>query len=284
MNGFINLYKPSGMSSAYALNTIKKKFRGKKVGHMGTLDPLAEGVLPVAIGKCTKLFDYMLDKTKVYIAEFTFGYETDTLDRAGVIIKQNGALPTKEQVEKNVKKLVGKVSQIPPLYSAKNVNGEKSYNLARQGIQVELKAKEVEINDITMLEYNEESGVYKFKIECKGGTYIRSICKDLATLLSTYATMTSLLRVQSGAFTLENSVSISDLKQLSDYSSVIIDPLSVLNYKKIYINDKQEYDFVCGKPTYVSVEDGLYLVMNGENLVCLASVINKALKIKVYFK
>lgn len=284
MNGFINLYKPSGMSSAYALNSIKKKFRGNKVGHMGTLDPLAEGVLPVAIGKCTKLFDYMLDKTKVYIAEFTFGYETDTLDRAGVIINQNGQLPTKEQVIINLKKLVGKVSQIPPLYSAKNVNGVKSYNLARQGIFVELKAKEVEIDAITLLDCIEEKGVYKFKIECKGGTYIRSICKDLAALLSTYGTMTSLERVQSGVFTKENSVSLKDLQEKSDVSSLIINPLDVLNYKKIYIDDKFEYDFVCGKPSYVNEEDGLYLLLNGQTLVCLASVINKALKIKVYFK
>ncbi len=284
MNGFINLYKPSGMSSAYALNSIKKKFRGSKVGHMGTLDPLAEGVLPVAIGKCTKLFDYMLDKTKVYIAEFTFGYETDTLDRAGVIIKENGPLPTKEQVEINSQKLVGKISQIPPLFSAKNVNGVKSYNLARQGISVDLKPKEVEIDAITLLDYNEEKGVYKFKIECKGGTYIRSICKDLATLLSTYGTMTALKRVQSGVFTSENSVSLQQLKTLTDLNKVVINPLSVLNYKKIYIDDKFEYDFVCGKPSYASVEDGLYLVLNGETLVCLASATSGVLKIKIYFK
>lgn len=284
MNGFINLYKPSGMSSAYALNSLKKKFRGNKVGHMGTLDPLAEGVLPVAIGKCTKLFDYLLDKTKVYIAEFTFGYETDTLDRAGVVIKQNGALPTKELVLQNVKKLVGKVSQIPPTYSAKNVNGEKSYNLARQGIIVELKPKEVEINDITLIDCNEEKGVYKFRIECKGGTYIRSICKDLATLLSTYGTMTSLVRVQSGIFTCENSISIKEFNGLADVRTVLIDPLNVLNYEKIYVDDKFEYDFVCGKPMSIDKKDGLYLIMNCQTLVCLASVIDKILKIKVYFK
>ncbi|MBR5439565.1 MAG: tRNA pseudouridine(55) synthase TruB [Clostridia bacterium] len=284
MNGFINLYKPSGISSAYALNSIKKKFRGSKVGHMGTLDPLAEGVLPVAIGKCTKLFDYMLDKTKVYIAEFTFGYETDTLDRAGIIINQNGALPSKEQVEIASQKLVGKISQIPPLYSAKNVNGEKSYNLARQGIVVDLKAKEVEIDAITLLDCCEEKGVYKFKIECKGGTYIRSICKDLASLLSTYATMTSLVRVQSGAFTLDSSITLKELQTLTDVSGLIVNPLSVLNYEKIYIDDKFEYDFVCGKPSFLDVKDGLYLLLNGETLVCLASVTNKALKIKVYFK
>ena len=284
MNGFINLYKPSGMSSAYALNSIKKKFRHSKVGHMGTLDPLAEGVLPVAIGKCTKLFDYLLDKTKVYIAEFTFGYETDTLDRAGVVINDGGLLPTKEQVLQNSQKLVGKISQIPPLYSAKNVNGEKSYNLARQGIVVDLKPKEVEIDAITLLDCNEEKGVYKFKIECKGGTYIRSICKDLATLLSSYGTMTALTRVQSGVFTAENSVTIEDFKNLEDVSSVLVSPLSVLNYKKIEIDDKFEYDFVCGKPTFLDVEDGLYTLVNKGELVCLASVTNKALKIKVYFK
>ena len=100
MNGFINYYKPSGISSAYAINRIKKLFKGHKIGHMGTLDPLAEGVLPIAVGKSTRLFDFLLDKTKVYIAEFTFGYQTDTLDRGGEVIKSGGKIPTLEEIKK----------------------------------------------------------------------------------------------------------------------------------------------------------------------------------------
>ena len=109
MNGFINYYKPSGISSAYAINRIKKLFKGYKVGHMGTLDPLAEGVLPIAVGKSTRLFDFLLDKTKVYIAEFTFGYQTDTLDRGGKIVKSGGAIPSRQQVEEILSSLTGEV-------------------------------------------------------------------------------------------------------------------------------------------------------------------------------
>ena len=157
MNGFINYYKPSGISSAYAINRIKKLFKGDKIGPMGTLDPLAEGVLPIAIGKSTRLFDYLLDKEKIYIAEFTFGYETDTLDRGGKVIKEGGLVPTVDEVLKVIPTLVGKVDQLPPLYSAKNVGGERSYDLARRGIEVELKPKTVEIDAIEYLGKNGEA-------------------------------------------------------------------------------------------------------------------------------
>ena len=152
MNGFLNVYKPSGMSSAYALNLIKKRFKGEKMGHMGTLDPLASGVLPVAFGKSTRLFDYLLDKDKVYKAEFTFGYETDTLDRGGVVIKDNGKLPTESDIISVLPSLVGEVMQMPPIYSAKNVNGKRSYELARLGVEVELKPKKVTITSIDFIE------------------------------------------------------------------------------------------------------------------------------------
>ena len=167
MNGFINLFKPSGMTSAYALNKIKKLL-GKKVkcGHMGTLDPMASGVLPVGIGKATRLFNYLLDKDKVYEAEFTFGYETDTLDAEGVTILEGGRIPTLEEVQTASQSLVGVINQIPPSYSAKNVAGTRSYVLARKGIAVELPPKQIEINSIIVTQ-TEKSNTFKFLIECK---------------------------------------------------------------------------------------------------------------------
>ncbi len=284
MNGFINLYKPRGISSASALNTIKKKCKGFKVGHMGTLDPLAEGVLPVAVGKCTRLFDYTLDKVKVYIAEFTFGYQTDTLDSGGLILYENGALPKRVEVEQNIKKLVGKVSQIPPIYSAKNVGGMRSYELARKGVSVELKSKEVEIVSIKLLSCIEEKGVYNFEITCKGGTYIRSICRDLASLLNTYATMTALKRTQSGKFCVDKCVTIEEVKNCEDVSSLLENPSIVLDYDILNISNKNEQDLICGRPCLVDVDDGLYKVYNDGVFVCLGSVANKNLTIKVYMK
>ena len=119
MNGFLNLYKPKGVSSAYVLNAVKRSIRKEVVGHMGTLDPLASGVLPVAIGKSTRLFDYLLDKEKVYVATFEFGYRTDTLDLEGVIEEKSEVIPTFDDVVEQCKKLVGEIMQIPPVYSAK---------------------------------------------------------------------------------------------------------------------------------------------------------------------
>lgn len=283
MNGFINYYKPSGISSAYAINRIKKLFKGCKIGHMGTLDPLAEGVLPLAVGKSTRLFDFLLDKEKIYIAEFTFGYETDTLDRGGKIIKSEGLIPTKEEILKVLPTLVGKVDQIPPLYSAKNVGGERSYHIARRGGTVELKPKQVEINSITL--DGGENGVYTFTITCKGGTYIRSICRDLAYALNTFATMTKLKRIKSGAFTLENAVTEQDLVELKDLKSLLIKPDKMVDFKSIYLDEYSSIELANGRPFKIDEKDGVYKVYdNLSSFIGIGIVNENALKIKAYLK
>lgn len=283
MNGFINYYKPSGISSAYAINRIKKLFKGYKVGHMGTLDPLAEGVLPLAVGKSTRLFDFLLDKTKVYIAEFTFGYQTDTLDRGGKIVKEGGYIPTPNEVEKVIPNLLGKVMQVPPSFSAKNVGGERSYNLARRGIEVELKPKEVEIDDIKILSAN--GGVYSFEITCKGGTYIRSICRDMASLLNTYATMTALKRTVSGAFSLENSVTEDDVKKAKSINDLLIQPDSVLTFEKILLSEYQTTELINGRPFDLVKKDGVYRVYDDKNrFIGVGIITDRKLKIKAYIK
>ena len=283
MNGFINYYKPSGISSAYAINRIKKLFKGCKIGHMGTLDPLAEGVLPLAVGKSTRLFDFLLDKEKIYIAEFTFGYETDTLDRGGQIIKSEGLIPTKEEILKVLPTLVGKVDQIPPLYSAKNVGGERSYHIARRGGTVELKPKTVEIDSIVL--DGGENGVYTFTITCKGGTYIRSICRDLAYALNTFATMTKLKRIKSGAFTLENAVTEQDLIELKDLKSLLIKPDKMVDFKSIYLDEYSSVELASGRPFKIDEKDGVYKVYdNLSSFIGIGIVNENALKIKAYLK
>ncbi|MBE5743370.1 MAG: tRNA pseudouridine(55) synthase TruB [Clostridiales bacterium] len=283
MNGFINYYKPSGISSAYAINRIKKLFKGCKIGHMGTLDPLAEGVLPLAVGKSTRLFDFLLDKEKIYIAEFTFGYETDTLDRGGKIIKSEGLIPTKEEILKVLPTLVGKVDQIPPLYSAKNVGGERSYHIARRGGTVELKPKTVEIDSIVL--DGGENGVYTFTITCKGGTYIRSICRDLAYALNTFATMTKLKRIKSGAFTLENAVTEQDLIELKDLKSLLIKPDKMVDFKSIHLDEYSSSELASGRPFKIDEKDGVYKVYdNLSSFIGIGIVNENALKIKAYLK
>ena len=281
MTGFINFYKPSGMSSAYSLVKIKKLL-GKKVkcGHMGTLDPLASGVLPVAIGKATRLFDYLLDKVKVYEAEFTFGFETDTLDLGGKTIKEGGRVPSLDEVRAAARKQVGAIEQIPPAFSAKNVNGKRSYELARSGVTVELKPKTVEILSIEV-SGGDSAGAYNFKITCKGGTYIRSVCRDVAQSLGTVATMTKLARVKSGIFDINSAVRVDDLtaENLSDY---LILPENVLDFDRITINDKEYADLLNGKSINFSGEDGLYVCLYGGKAIGALLAEAGAAKMKTY--
>lgn len=282
MKGFLNYYKPSGVSSAYAINKIKKMLKGEKIGHMGTLDPLAEGVLPIAIGKATRLFDYLLDKDKVYIANFTFGYETDTLDRGGVIVKEGGAIPSEEEILKVIPSLCGKVMQIPPIYSAKNINGKRSYQLAREGVEVELKPKQVEINAIKLLNRCED-GSFNFEITCKGGTYIRSIVRDMATLLNTYGTMTALKRAKSGIFTADKAYNAEEIAK-NDIADLLVSPDEVLSFESIYLNDELYDELENGRPCISVCKNGLYKVYHDDEFIGVGIVENAILKIKARIK
>ena len=269
------------MSSAISLVKIKKLLgKSVKCGHMGTLDPLASGVLPVAIGKATRLFDYLLDKVKVYEAEFTFGYETDTLDLGGKIINEGGRVPEISEVKAAAKRQVGKIAQIPPAYSAKNVNGKRSYELARKGIAVELKPKTVEILSIIVSE-SEKAGAFNFKITCKGGTYIRSICRDIAKNLQTYATMTKLVRVKSGVFDINSSISVDELtsENLKDH---LILPETVLDFKRAEILSEEYKDLLDGKQIDFDGESGLYVCMYNKVMAGIMLAEDKKAKMKTY--
>jgi tRNA pseudouridine55 synthase len=247
------------MTSAYALNKIKKLL-GKKVkcGHMGTLDPMASGVLPVGIGKATRLFNYLLDKDKVYEAEFTFGYETDTLDAEGVTILEGGRIPTLEEVQTASQSLVGIINRIPPSYSAKNVAGTRSYVLARKGIAVELPPKEVEIFYIKLI--GGESPAYRFEICCGGGTYIRSICRDIAYALGTFATMTALERTASGFFTVENCIHLDDFLAHENPRSLLIPSDEPLRYEKLVLDKTQGTRLLNGLRDPYDLPNGKYCV------------------------
>ena len=283
MNGFINFFKPSDMSSAYALNLIKKRFKGQKMGHMGTLDPLASGVLPVAFGKSTRLFDYLLDKVKIYKAEFTFGYETDTLDRGGKIICESNKIPTKQDILSKLNSLTGLVMQMPPKFSAKNVGGKRGYELAREGIDFELKPKQVEILSIDLTNTISDN-CYEFIIECKGGTYIRSICRDLAYLLGTYATMTKLERLKSGCFTKENAFSLEDIVNNFDKEKMLILPSTVIELPKLNLNEVEESHLINGRDFILNSNDGKFAVYGTSGLIGIGEVVDKKLKLSAYLK
>ena len=269
------------MSSAHCLNKVKKKL-DYKCGHMGTLDPLACGVLPIGVGQATRLFDQLLDKQKVYIAEFTFGYETDTLDLEGKVIFDNGKIPSKDELIDLLPHLCGKVMQVPPVFSAKCVDGKKSYQLARAGKAVELAPKQVDIYYIKLIE--NLSPTFRFEIACGGGTYIRSICRDIAHGLNTYGTMTALERIKSGYFTTQNSIDLDTFLQSKNARDLLIKSDDVLPYEKLVLTNKQATQVINGLYPYFDIADGKYRVYCESEFWGVGNCENGKLVIKPYVR
>lgn len=232
MHGIICVYKPCGVSSNFVLTQLKRSLNLKKLGHLGTLDPLACGVLPVMVNKGTKLFDYYLNKTKVYRAIFTFGKETDTLDSEGEIIKKSDYIPSVEEINNIVSKMIGDLEQIPPNFSAKNVNGKRAYELARKGEIFQLKPKKVKIEDFKLVKQINHAS-FLFEIVCSSGTYIRSLARDLGQILNSCAFMSALIRVESGNFDILKSTYYKDLTKDNVFDKIIGLEILLESYKKI---------------------------------------------------
>lgn len=209
MTGVINLYKPKGITSSDAVVKVKKILHTRAVGHMGTLDPQGEGVLILGVGKATRLFNHFLAKDKVYEAEFTFGQERDTLDGEGEIIASGGRVPACDEIKSAMTTFVGKQMQVPPLYSAKKIAGRKAYDIARSGETILLKACEVEIFAFDFI--NLCDAKLTVRVHCSSGTYVRSLCRDLAHKLDTYAYMTAIKRIRCGSFDIAESVTLDEL-------------------------------------------------------------------------
>ena len=283
MNGFLNLYKPKGVSSARVLNAVKRSLKGETVGHMGTLDPLADGVLPVAIGKSTRLFDYLLDKNKEYVATVAFGFSTDSYDLEGEITQRSDVLPSDAELEAACKKLTGDIMQIPPIYSAKCVNGKRSYELARKGVAVDLPPKKVTVKSIRVLDKISESE-YKIKIVCGGGTYIRAIARDLGLLCGTVATMTSLTRTASGIFRIENSVTAEEFTSAAYKSALLIPPDEVIDYPIIRLDERQTERLYNGLYDVYDYPDGIYKVYSPTAFYGVGEVKNGKIKVKAYLR
>jgi tRNA pseudouridine55 synthase len=228
-NQTINIYeksavavinKPTGMSSMTCVKRVQRIIGAKKAGHLGTLDPLASGVLVVALNKATKLFERHLGANKVYRAVFKFGVQTETFDSEGKIDKLEDVNITQQQVELAIKDFVGDFEQMPPAYSAKKINGKKAYELARAGQTVTLKTKKITISNFTYLSEIEKN-TFLFEISCSSGTYVRSIARDLAKKLGTVGTMVGLVRLSSGEYNLSQAANLDDLTE-SDLIEVII--------------------------------------------------------------
>lgn len=215
LSGVVVVDKHEGVTSHDIVFKMRKLFGTKRVGHTGTLDPMATGVLPILIGRSAKASEYLTAEDKGYVAQITLGITTDTEDISGKILTKCDTLPTKNEFFEACEKFVGDIEQVPPMYSALKVNGQKLVDLARQGIEVERQARKIHISSIIPEVVDEARGIYQISVECSKGTYIRTLCSDIGAHLGCGATMSALRRTKSGNFTLNNSHTIEQIEKMS---------------------------------------------------------------------
>lgn len=226
--GFLNIYKPKGLTSHDVVARLRKITKVRQIGHTGTLDPFATGVLPICIGKATRLIEY-LDDDKEYLATVQFGKNTTTYDLEGEITATFDKKVTEEDVKNTLKDFEGEISQIPPIYSAIKVNGKKLYDYARQGQDIEIKPRKVTISKIELKEFDKTSQSAKITVACSKGTYIRSIAYDLGAKLGCGGYLTALERTQAGKFQVNTTIKLEDLTEVSQIVENLINPLDMLN-------------------------------------------------------
>jgi tRNA pseudouridine55 synthase len=212
INGIISVYKEKGFTSHDVVAKLRGITKQKKIGHTGTLDPDAEGVLPVCFGNATRLCDMLTNKDKTYEAVLKLGIETDTQDITGKVLNTREVTADKEQIEKAVLSFIGEYDQLPPMYSAIKVNGRRLYELARAGQEVARETRKVKIHNIRILEINEDQHEIRMSVDCSKGTYIRTLCHDIGNSLGCFGCMKSLIRTRSGIFTIENSYKLSEIE------------------------------------------------------------------------
>ncbi len=216
MTGFVFLDKEEGITSFIGAAKMRRIFSEKKAGHTGTLDPMATGVLPIALGHATRFIELIPSHDKAYRATFVLGKTTDTLDITGKVLETRPVSVTAADVKEKLKDFEGEISQLPPMYSAVSVDGQRLYDLARKGIEVERKARQVTVFSIEMLSENEESGEYSIAVECSSGTYIRTLIADLGEALGCGAVMTDLRRTKANGFSIEKAVTLEQLAAAAD--------------------------------------------------------------------
>lgn len=244
MQGLILLNKPEGITSFSAVRKIKWLCGEKRVGHTGTLDPLATGVLPVFIGRATALSGILLDADKGYTATVKLGITTDTCDITGAVLSERAVNVTRDELEIALSKFRGKISQVPPIYSALKKDGVRLYELARQGKDAEIEPREVEIKQLRLLDFSGDT--FKIEVVCSKGTYIRSLCRDIGEELSCGATMTALIRTATSGFSLEDTVSLDELTKENIAGFVRPEEEALSYLEEINVTEKQAVRFSNG--------------------------------------
>ena len=246
INGVINIYKEKGFTSHDVVAKLRGILKIKKIGHTGTLDPDAEGVLPVCIGKATKLCELIMEKDKIYEAELILGKQTDTQDISGEILNESDEYLklTKEEITEVINGFVGEYNQVPPMYSALKVNGKKLYEYAREGVEIERKSRKVNIFNIEILSI--ELPIIKIRVHCSKGTYIRTLCNDIGDMLNVYGCMGKLLRTKTGIFEVEESYKLSEIQEIVNSENILENKALIKvdevlsDYEKLFLNKNYE--------------------------------------------
>ncbi len=290
MNGILIVNKPKQYTSHDVVAKVKK-ICGEKVGHTGTLDPMATGVLPLLIGQGTKLSKYLINHDKIYVSTIQLGKKTDTLDSEGNIIEEKAVdikLLNKENVQKVLDFQKGKQTQTPPIYSAIKVNGKKLYEYARKGVEVEIPKREIEIYNIELLNINEKDKTIEFKVHCSKGTYIRTLCENIAENLGTIGYMKELNRVQVGQFNLSQSVTVEELEQNRENEKFWNQHLITIqkffeNYPIIDLKKEKLNLFLNGVQLTNNNNDGLYQIKVNNTIIGIGNIKNKLLKREIIY-
>lgn len=274
MFGFLNVYKPKGITSHDVVSALRRITKVKQIGHTGTLDPFAEGVLPICIGKATRLIEY-LDDDKAYTGTIQLGSSTTTYDLEGEEVNSSDKKVTFNEIEAALDKFRGEIEQLPPIYSAIKVNGKKLYEYAREGKEVKIEPRRVNISKLEILEYDETNRRLTLHIECSKGTYIRSIAHDLGTELTTFGHLVKLVRVKAGMFEVNNAVSLEHIQTKEDVEKLLIAPLTKLNYMTYELNKNELVKVSNGTaimPSKELPENSLILLTSQERLIAAAKM------------
>ena len=290
MNGIIIIDKPCGKTSHDMVSFIRRITGIKKVGHTGTLDPEATGVLPVCIGNATKACELLTCEDKAYRAELALGMTTDTLDAEGEILTEQPVLCDEETIKNTIMSFIGEIEQIPPMFSAIKKDGKKLYELARKGISVEREKRKITIHDIKINEIDMEKETVTFEVHCSKGTYIRTLCDDIGMKLGCGGYMNKLTRIKSGSFSLDDAYTVEELIKASndgDFEKKLIPVDEVFkNYPEVFVNERQKNFIINGvRVRFKGLREGqIYRVYDeNKNFLCLSECIEERLTLTKAF-
>lgn len=279
--GFLNIYKPVGMTSHDVVSVLRRVTKIKQIGHTGTLDPFAEGVLPICIGKATRLIEYLQDD-KEYLATVQFGAATNTFDLDGEKVFTSDKKLSRDDIKEALKSFEGEILQLPPIFSAIKVKGKKLYEYARKGEEVEIQPRKVVIENIELKNFDEELQQAQILLKCSKGTYIRSIANDLGKNLGCGGYLIKLIRTQAGKFRVENSVQLDGI----DVESNLINPLDILNLPKIAVDNDDLARIKNGMPIYKTCDkigDFVSLIYNDVEICAVGIADGEKIKLKKVF-